>query len=258
VRRVQNSTYGALQVEAPQASFIWKDLTSGNHNGWNELAAYRLSQLLNIPYVPETWICELDGRSGTITRFIPEAFCPAELQFVSEKRKQIKSFLTSENFIQRAALMFAFDAIVGNKDRHAGNWLVDLKNRKMWWIDHGSIHWSSSEKMTLDGFKKLGYTLKTLGMSQKVITQILSAVRDRLENISEETLQGWRGIQYQEWSKVFEDLPEQSNRFSRSMAQDNSWAGFQNILQKKGVKVSEAELQKVLNKIERWTPGEKC
>lgn len=255
VRRIPNSTYGALHVETSGASLIWKPLLAGNHNGWSELAAYRISQRLGLPHVPPALVLVVGERPGTASQFISGAFSPHDLQFDPENRKAARSFLMSRAFVDQVVSMFVFDAIIGNKDRHAGNWLVDSKSRKIWWIDHGSVRWAGSEKILLDAYKKLGITLKSLGISQKNVSQVLCAVREGLEHFSAERLEGWRDITEGEWAEMFQDLPEQSNHFHRDQARDHSWDALQALLREGGVKVSEAGFQRVYGKIERWRPG---
>ncbi len=254
IRCIQNSTYGALEINTPKERFIWKELITGKQNGWSELAAYRLSLLLKVPYVPSIVIIQVGDRCGSVSQFVSNAYSPNDVQFDSQKRKNIKALLLSQEFIHQVALMFVFDFLIGNQDRHAGNWLVDMKLRKIWWIDHGSVRWICSKKSVFEAFKKVGYTLKILGISQKHIGNIMSGIRAELERLSDERLLFWQAISYEAWEKVFEGMPEQVGHFKRNESCESSWLAFQTLLNEKGIAFPEAELRKVLNKVKHWKP----
>jgi hypothetical protein len=44
-------------------------------------------------------------------------------------------------FSDEASRLAVFDAVIGNQDRHEGNWLIDVKRDQRWWLDHGMVFW---------------------------------------------------------------------------------------------------------------------
>lgn len=256
IQRIENSTYGAVRVNSPAGGFIWKNLLVGRHNGWNEIAAYRIAQQLRFFQVPAVTVFQLGNQPGTVAQFISGAHAPHDIQFDACVRKQVRAFLQHPDFARQAADMIMFDTVIGNKDRHAGNWLVNPANRKLWWIDHGSVRWADSEKLLLDRFKKIGYTLKALGTSEKNLRQIMMDIRAYLEVLAGERLEKWSRIGRQDWEALFHGLPEQAGNFRRQQACDFSWNALQKIVAEKGVHVTAADFQSVLVKINKWQPSE--
>lgn len=88
-----------------------------------ERAAYLVDNFLEFGLVPPTVIKESEGTVGSIQRFIPDAKAGIELV---EPEKDIK---------EQLKVLWVFDCLVYNSDRHSGNWIVS-KN-KVYAIDNG-------------------------------------------------------------------------------------------------------------------------
>jgi|GEM_PF-1463880 phage putative head morphogenesis protein, SPP1 gp7 family len=95
-----------------------------------EAVAYDIAKIMDLDdLMPETVILEVNGKLGSVQAFVERASSAGDL-YGSERM-----FGNSPEDIQRATL---FDAIMGNTDRHAGNWMVRHDN-KIQLIDHGLI-----------------------------------------------------------------------------------------------------------------------
>lgn len=256
IQQIANSTYGAIKVDSALGGFVWKNLLAGKHNGWNEIAAYRVAQRLGFSQVPAIAVFQVGTQPGTVAQFIRNAYAPHDIQYDARGRKQVRPFLQSQDFTHQAADMILFDTIIGNKDRHAGNWLIDPAARKLWWIDHGSARWAGSEKILIDRFKKIGYTLKTLAVSEKSLRQVMADIRTHLERCAEERLEKWAMVRREDWEALFQGLPEEAGNFQRQQACDSSWDAVQKIVAEKGIRVSDPDFQGVLRKISRWQPSQ--
>ena len=93
-----------------------------------EAAASDLAEILGLEdLVPSTEIREIKGRVGSAQVFRNDEFEVA-------RNAENPMGVLSETTIGRAA---AFDYLIGNIDRHQGNWLVDEKNGRVVLIDHG-------------------------------------------------------------------------------------------------------------------------
>lgn len=92
-----------------------------------ERAAYLANIFLELDLVPPTIIRSVEGEDGSLQQFISDSTVGYNL---TEQQQ------SDEYIIQQKNIMHLFDYIVGNTDRHEGNFLVD-KNRKVWAIDHG-------------------------------------------------------------------------------------------------------------------------
>lgn len=108
---------------------VWKELSKGYHDGHSEVAAYRLSEVLGLGVVPETVYADVGGKKGTSQLFIEDATVGAKLNI-------------SRYDIPRAERekVAALDYIIGNRDRHDGNYLRDSAG-KLWAVDHGHSTW---------------------------------------------------------------------------------------------------------------------
>ena len=94
----------------------------------SELAAYQLSLLLGLDTVPPTVPWELKGESGALQLWIEGAragWHPSEAEEPSDPAR----------WAMESDKMLVFDVLVGNRDRHEGNVLIDSAG-KVWWIDH--------------------------------------------------------------------------------------------------------------------------
>jgi hypothetical protein len=100
------------------------------HQGKRERAAYLVDRFLgHLARVAPATENGLAGRAGTLALFVPEGTPAANT--AAGKKATLES-LRPEDY-RRIAL---FDHIIGNLDRHGGNWLVDTAGRPIP-IDHG-------------------------------------------------------------------------------------------------------------------------
>jgi hypothetical protein len=94
----------------------------------SEVAAYQLSLLLGLDTVPPTVPWELKGERGALQLWIEGAragWHPNEAEEPSDPRL----------WAMESDRMLVFDVLIGNRDRHEGNVLIDSAG-KVWWIDH--------------------------------------------------------------------------------------------------------------------------
>ena len=126
---------------------------------YNEMAAYVISRQLNLNIVPPTVIREIgitrsginagEPRPGTLQLWVTKTV--SEMEFLN-KKMEYKNLASNLDQQQQKAEIRAFDCIIGNVDRHPGNFLIDLNPRlipdgkggflpeqfvgKYWAIDH--------------------------------------------------------------------------------------------------------------------------
>lgn len=110
----------------------------------NERAAYLIDRFLGFNLIPPTAVRVLDGEVGSMQEFIPDAATYNELEDdQADITKKHESDLMK---------MWIFDIIIGNFDRHGGNFLIQGNN--LYAIDHGhSLEHNGPyflEKITLD------------------------------------------------------------------------------------------------------------
>lgn len=93
-----------------------------------EAAAYAIAEAIGMAdLVPTTVLREIDGEVGSAQAYADLAK-PAKLE-----RNLAKRF-DGDADLARAA---AFDYLIGNMDRHAGNWMIDVETSRLVLIDHG-------------------------------------------------------------------------------------------------------------------------
>lgn len=92
----------------------------------NETAAYAIDNLLRIHLTPITLIRDLDLQDGTQVRGVIKYFVKA-----ATTAEDLE--LTSE---QKPDLLIFFDTVIGNADRHLGNWMIRDDTKELIAIDH--------------------------------------------------------------------------------------------------------------------------
>lgn len=105
---------------------------SGGYHG-RESAASHVAEIMGVhDLVPATTVRTHNGQRGSIQRFVPGALTGVK----AAAHGKISPFGDSHEDLRRAA---AFDYLVGNTDRHPGNWLVKGTGggNKLVLIDHG-------------------------------------------------------------------------------------------------------------------------
>lgn len=121
---------------------VWKELRidTGSfgadfHDGNSEVAASRIADMLADDLVPEVVYAENeDGEWGTSQFFVNDE---ARVGRGLRGNERMEAF---DNNQERMEAIVALDWIIGNDDRHDGNWLVD-GDGKLWAIDHGHAGW---------------------------------------------------------------------------------------------------------------------
>lgn len=94
-----------------------------------EVAAYRLSRALEIHRVPPAVFRTVDGTKGSVQLWIENARTAGDAIAEGLALRE-----PTKRHLQRQ-LMYGFDQLIFNFDRHLGNILYDQRNR-MWFIDH--------------------------------------------------------------------------------------------------------------------------
>jgi hypothetical protein len=106
-----------------------------------EVAAYEISKIIGMTdLVPPTVLRDIDGSIGSLQAWETNAKSANTFENIADK------YGKSQVDIQRASL---FDAIMGNTDRHSGNWLV-TREGKLVLIDHGLILPNIARHLTID------------------------------------------------------------------------------------------------------------
>lgn len=93
--------------------------------GKREAMAYEVDKKLGINMVPETVFVDDITGGASMQRFVPNAIEGFDVASPEALRNNLKMKQT------------IFDCVVGNTDRHAGNWMVGRKSRKIHLIDNG-------------------------------------------------------------------------------------------------------------------------
>jgi len=105
---------------------VWKGLedSSGDHQGWHEVAAYELSEALGLHVVPKTVYAKNELREpGTAQEFLEGATLGRYRHATAEDA-------------DRAERILVLDYVIRNGDRHGGNYLWDQAGH-LTAIDHG-------------------------------------------------------------------------------------------------------------------------
>ncbi len=112
----------------------WVDPNRGPRLRWRdycvyECAAYELSRLLGLDFIPPVVQRRIDKTDGTLQLWVEDA--------LMEKDREEESILppNSLKFVLQVQVMKIFDDLIYNDDRNSGNMLYD-KTWKLWLIDH--------------------------------------------------------------------------------------------------------------------------
>lgn len=104
---------------------VFKPVEGDSIYHFHERAAYLVDRFLGFNFVPPTTIREIDGRTGSLQRFIGDAKSGKEL--LGEEKEKIPD--------DEKMKLNIFDFLISNTDRHSGNYLV--KDGRIVAIDHG-------------------------------------------------------------------------------------------------------------------------
>ena len=122
---------------------VWKPIEADDswHSGYSEVAAYELSELLELGIVPATVYSDIDGHEGTSQLFLVNSTVGDRLDW-----ETVLEVWSSHPKRERIALL---DHLTGNGDRHEGNWMLDQDTGKLWAIDHGHCMWQEASSTPL-------------------------------------------------------------------------------------------------------------
>jgi hypothetical protein len=216
---------------------VWKDMqgASGYHDGNSEIAAYRMNRLLGGEEVPTTVRSDREVYSpvspsgkvtfyGTAQEFVPEADMPnwVHLDDLAQvPREQIER-------------VFTLDIIIGNADRHHGNWL--LKDGNLIAIDHGHAQWNLWEggRKTAGWRNKLWHawdvaTRRAAGMSRDSDPPSILSSKGANHgefSFSPSNLSRWSQITREQFDRVMTGVDQ-----SRNVNLDNAWENLQHIVE---------------------------
>ncbi len=94
-----------------------------------EVAAYRLARRLGLDNVPPTVVRSIGSRKGSMQLWIEGAMTEAHRRKGGLRPPDYQAWLA------QMRTMTLFDCLIGNIDRHSGNYLLDPSG-KLWMIDH--------------------------------------------------------------------------------------------------------------------------
>jgi hypothetical protein len=95
----------------------------------SELAAYKISEILDLNNVPPTVYREVQGRSGSVQIWMEKAMKEMDLARKGERPPDIGSWNRQKRD------MYVFDNLINNMDRNQSNIVID-KDWNLWLIDH--------------------------------------------------------------------------------------------------------------------------
>ena len=149
-----------------------------DHQGKREEAAYLVDKAMgHLGRVPPTVRRSIDGQDGALMIFVPEA----EVAMGSGK---VHKTMGREDSYRRLAVL---DNVIGNLDRHEGNWMV-TKDGDALPIDHGlAFPWKNESQgfMNYDFQKEVPLTgddvqgLQKLSSQREALTERLSGLLEK-------------------------------------------------------------------------------
>lgn len=104
------------------------------HQSANEVAASVVDEAMGLGMVAKTEMVEIDGRKGSLQRWVNDDAAVAKSLIKFDEHDEIKDTSALDK-AEGVSDMMHYDALIGNTDRHFGNWLV--KDGKVQLIDNG-------------------------------------------------------------------------------------------------------------------------
>jgi hypothetical protein len=94
----------------------------------HERAAYLLDRHLGLMMVPVAVNREIEGQEGAVVHWIPDS--------ITEQERRDRELALSPELLAQRDIMFVFDALLYNVDRHLENCLFVLEDERLYLIDH--------------------------------------------------------------------------------------------------------------------------
>jgi hypothetical protein len=190
------------------------DPSMGGHKGPSEVLAANVSKLLRIGDVPETvWVDNHPILKEPATRqvFMEGKKTASEVQGSMGQKKFAKQYR------KQLDELFVFDSVIGNKDRHPFNILVDEEAGKLIAIDHGHADWKVRPSIV----RSIGDLYKNrFGSSLGPTVRLSTEQKTRWGKITEEKFK----------AEMSQGLPGKS-----TFETDAAWYNFKEILKQGGV-----------------------
>ena len=114
---------------------VWKPIHGRLHEGHAEVIASEIDDMLDLDLVPPTVYSEFEGKPGTSQMFIPAARTGRKLT-----RDEWQGVVCGKH--PDSDSMALLDHMVGNNDRHKGNWMLG-DNGRLIAIDNGFCRFGS-------------------------------------------------------------------------------------------------------------------
>jgi hypothetical protein len=169
---------------------IWKNakgLMQGYVEGWdNEIAAYRIDQLLGLNMIPPTIERRFREDRGSLQLWADSMMSYDKYNHEKAKGKTKMPSYKVFWFDRAVYLMRAFDNLISNEDRHANNILL-TNDWRIILIDH-SRSFRTSKKFT----EQLIYTEKH-PEGPKLMKELPRAFVDKLKGLTLESIRGALG-----------------------------------------------------------------
>lgn len=198
---------------------VWKPIHGRLHEGHAEVIASEIDDMLDLDLVPPTVYSEFEGKPGTSQMFIPAARTGRKL--TRDERWSV--FNNGHSDSESMALL---DHIVGNEDRHLGNWMLG-DNGRLFAIDNGFCSFSSGAD--LSDVLRSGIFLPVESRDQGRHTFSKHLV-DKVVRIVGGPEEPRRGQMYEKFVKQF---PEQT-QYHKEWAIDQVWDRMVDLVNDEG------------------------
>lgn len=198
----QDGTKAIFKPKSGEEPKLRREIEAGTYYR-REAVAYDVAKIMKLTdLVPETTVKTIKGELGSVQAWVPNARTAHELDAIVQYGR-------SQDDLHRAIL---FDAVMGNSDRHGGNWMVREADGKIALIDHGLtlprgprwlrigfIEGLKAQRARIPEELKRGWkknwpkiekTLKAAGIEPDAIVQ----ARKRLDHILQKTTT-WRDLE---------------------------------------------------------------
>ncbi|OGM98247.1 MAG: hypothetical protein A2915_03975 [Candidatus Yanofskybacteria bacterium RIFCSPLOWO2_01_FULL_41_34] len=135
-----------------------------------ELLAFELDKILGFNLVPPVVAREIGGEKGVLQQRMEARPYETPDDYELPDLVGWSDMVDSEEILKAAV----FDHIIGAKDRHGGNFLIDIPNKKIWLIDHDYLMF----------FQKVGYGSDMVRAAlNRDMVDISGDIRTALENL---------------------------------------------------------------------------